>query len=110
MSGAGSITGALVSLLLPEALIILAGAAFGGVAGGLIAHLSSGISRSDAKELGDLIRANEAAIMIVGKDEMGGQVKDALTRSKSSWEGEMEVDRAAFESELAKAVTEMEEK
>ena len=82
--------------------------AFGGVAGGLIAHLSSGISRADAKELGDLIAEHEAAIMIVGKERVDQPIEELMTRAQKKWEGELGVDRAEFEKELTVAVEKME--
>jgi uncharacterized membrane protein len=104
----GIVTGAVVSLLFPEVAVLLAGMAFGGVAGGLIAHLSSGISRSDAKELGDLIDAHQAAIMIVGKERVDQPIADLMTRAQKKWEGELGVDREEFEKELTVAVKKME--
>jgi uncharacterized membrane protein len=106
----GIVIGAVVSLIFPEVALVVAGMAFGGVAGGLVAHLSSGISRSDAQELGDLIETNEAAIMIVGKEKVSKPLDELLTRAEKHWEGEFGVDRDAFEAELGKAVTEMEQR
>ncbi len=106
----GIAVGTVVSLLFPEAVLLLGGMAFGGLAGGLVAHVSSGISRADARELGDLIEADGAAIMIVGKDQVGQPIEELMTRAQKKWEGELGVDRDPFENELGKAVTEMEER
>ena len=60
----GAAAGAVVGILFPPAVLgsALVGAAIGGVGG----HLWRGISRSDVKELGELIDAGEAALLVVG--------------------------------------------
>lgn len=60
----GAAAGAIVGILFPPAVLgsALVGAAIGGVGG----HLWRGISRSDVKELGELIDAGEAALLVVG--------------------------------------------
>ena len=60
----GAAAGAVVGTLFPPAILgsALVGAAIGGVGG----HLWRGISRSDVKELGELIDAGEAALLVVG--------------------------------------------
>ncbi len=60
----GAAAGAVVGILFPPAILgsALVGAAIGGVGG----HLWRGISRSDVKELGELIDTGEAALVVVG--------------------------------------------
>lgn len=61
----GAAAGAVIGILFPPAIIgaALTGAAVGGVSG----HLWRGMSRSDVKELGDLIDTGQAALVVVGQ-------------------------------------------
>ena len=60
----GAVAGAMVGILFPPAII--ATAAVGGAAGAIGGHLWRGLSRSDVKELGELIDAGEAALLLIG--------------------------------------------
>ena len=62
----GAAVGAVVGLLFPPAII--GSALVGGAIGGISGHLWRGISRSDVKELGELIDEGEAALLVVGRD------------------------------------------
>jgi uncharacterized membrane protein len=58
----GAAAGAVIGILFPPAILgaAVAGAAVGGVSG----HLWRGMSRSDVKELGDLIDEGQAALVV----------------------------------------------
>ena len=60
----GAAAGAVVGLLFPPAII--GSAIVGGAIGGISGHLWRGMSRSDVKELGELIDEGEAALLVVG--------------------------------------------
>ena len=60
--GAG--VGAVLGILFPPSL--LASAVVGGVVGAVGGHLWKGMSRSDVKELGELIDSGEAALVVIG--------------------------------------------
>ena len=60
----GAAVGAAVGILFPPSII--ATALVGGAIGGVSGHLWRGISRSDVKELGELIDEGEAALLVVG--------------------------------------------
>jgi uncharacterized membrane protein len=64
----GAAVGGLVGLLFPPS--ILAGAAVGAAVGAVGGHLWKGLSRSDVKELGELIDAGQAALLIVGESKV----------------------------------------
>ncbi|WP_104165146.1 DUF1269 domain-containing protein [Cryobacterium sp. N22] len=72
--GAG--IGAAVGLIFAPAVIATAivGAGVGAVGG----HLAKGLSRSDLKELGDLIDEGEAALLVVGEST----VEDAIDKTE----------------------------
>jgi len=77
----GAAVGAVVGVLFPPALI--ASAVVGGAAGGIAGHLWGGMSRSDVKELGELIDEGEAALVVVGEASLKKALEDAeLTPEK----------------------------
>ena len=71
----GAAAGAVVGLLFPPSIIAtaLVGAAVGGVSG----HLWRGMSRSDVKELGELIDTGQAALLVVGESK----IEEALDKA-----------------------------
>jgi uncharacterized membrane protein len=60
----GAAAGAVVGILFPAS--ILGAAAVGAAAGAVGGHFRKGLSRSDVKELGELIDAGQAALLVVG--------------------------------------------
>jgi uncharacterized membrane protein len=64
----GAAAGAVVGILFPPSIIgtALVGGAIGAVSG----HLWRGISRSDVKELGELLDDGEAALLVVGANTL----------------------------------------
>jgi uncharacterized membrane protein len=97
----GIAVGAVVGVLFPPSVI--AGAAVGGVAGGVIGHVRKGMSRGDAKELGELLVEGQAALIVVGESRLEEQLDKALTRAEKSIEKELETDAKEFERELKEA-------
>lgn len=77
-TGAG--VGAVVGLLFPPALIAtaLVGSAIGAATG----HLARGMSRSDVKELGELIDEGEAALLVVGESTLGAALEKAALKAE----------------------------
>ncbi len=97
----GIAVGALVGVLFTPA--VLGAAAVGGVVGGLGGHFKKGISSADAKELGDLIEAGEATLLVIGESRLEEQLDQILTRAEKTIEKEMDVDSKEFKKELDKA-------
>lgn len=60
--GAG--IGALIGLILPAVFV---GGAIGAGVGALVGHLAGGMSRSDLKDIGDMLDEGEAAILVIGE-------------------------------------------
>jgi uncharacterized membrane protein len=93
----GAVIGAVAApAIIPAALV-------GGVIGGLGGHFRKGIARDDAKELGDLIEAGQATLLVIGESRLEEQLDKALTRAEKAVEKEIDVDRDEFKRELAKA-------
>ena len=101
----GIAVGALVGLIFPASVV--GAAAVGGLAGGLGGHFKSGISRSDARELGEMLDEGEAALVVIGESRVEEQLDKALTHAVRSFEKEVDADSKEFEKELEAAEKEL---
>jgi uncharacterized membrane protein len=101
----GIAVGALVGVLFSPA--VLGAAAVGGVVGGLGGHFKKGLSRSDAKELGEMLEDGEAALVVIGESRVEEQLDKALTRAQRSFEKEVDADSKEFKKELEAAEKEL---
>lgn len=97
----GAAAGAVVGILFPPSIIgtALVGAAAGGVGG----HLWRGMSRSDVKELGDVIDSGEAALVVVGETTIRDTLEKAELKAEKHVAKELhvkpeDVDRAVQEA------------
>jgi uncharacterized membrane protein len=97
----GIAVGAVVGILFPPSII--GAAAVGGVVGGVGAHLRKGMSRGDAKELGELLDGGDAALIVVGESRLEEQLDKLLTRAEKSLEKELDADSKELQKELEAA-------
>lgn len=97
----GIAVGALVGVLFPPSVI--GAAAVGGLVGGVGGHLKKGMSRGDAKELGELLETGQAALIVIGESRVEEELDEALTRAEKSLEKEIDADNKEFERELKEA-------
>lgn len=102
----GIAVGALVGVLFPPSII--GAAAVGGVVGGVGGHLRKGISRGDAKELGELLEDGEAALIVIGESRLEEQLDKALQRAVKSIEKEIDADSKELKQELERELGEVE--
>jgi uncharacterized membrane protein len=100
----GIAVGALVGVLFPPSVI--GAAAVGGLVGGVGGHLKGGMSRGDAKELGDLLESGQAALIVIGESRVQEELDKALARAERSLEKEIDADSKEFERELREAENE----
>jgi uncharacterized membrane protein len=100
----GIAVGALVGVLFPPSIV--GAAAVGGVVGGVGGHLRKGISRGDAKELGELLEGGEAALVVIGESRIEEQLEKALTHAIKAVEKEIDADSAELKRELEAAAKE----
>jgi hypothetical protein len=75
----------------------------GGVTGGLIGHFHGGMSRKDVKELGELLDAGEAALIVVGRDKLDEQLRKAGLKAEKQVEKELKLDAKELDKQLAAA-------
>ena len=72
--------GALVGLIFPPSLI--ASAAVGAAVGAFGGHLSRGMSRSDMKELGELLEEGEAGLVVIGDWRLEERIDELLRHAE----------------------------
>lgn len=101
----GVAAGAVVGLIFPPSVI--GAAALGGVIGGVGGHLSKGMSRSRAKELGDFIGPGEAGLIVVGEGKVREAIQKAVTRAERETAEELDVEPQKIDKTLQGAVREM---
>jgi len=101
----GIAAGAAVGVIFPPA--VLGAAAVGGVIGGVSGHLAKGMSRSEAKELGDFIEPGQAGLVIVGESKVEDAIKMAVTRAEKQTAKELDVPTKDVDKALQQAVKEM---
>jgi uncharacterized membrane protein len=97
----GIAVGALVGVVFPPSLI--GAAALGGVVGGVGGHLRKGMSRRDARELGELLEGGQAALIVIGESRVEEQLDKALTRAEKSVEKQIDADSQELKRELEQA-------
>ena len=102
----GIAVGALVGVLFPPSII--GAAAVGGVVGGVGGHLRKGISRGDAKELGELLENGEAALVVIGESRLEEQLDKGLQRAEKSIEKEIDANGEELKQELRRELDEVE--
>jgi uncharacterized membrane protein len=101
----GIAAGAAVGVLFPPSII--GAAAVGGVIGGVSGHLAKGMSRSQAKELGDFIDPGEAGLVVVGESKIEEPIKQAMTRSEKQTARALDVKPKDVDRILQETITEI---
>src|SRR5262249_33749002 len=101
----GVAAGAAVGALFPPS--ILGAAAVGGVIGGVSGHLAKGMSRTQAKELGDFIHPREAGLLVVGEAKVEEAIAKAVTRAEKQTAKELDVNPKDVDRIMRQAVGEM---
>ncbi len=101
----GAAAGAAVGVIFPPA--VLGAAAAGGVIGAVSGHLAKGMSRSDAKQLGDFIDPGQAGLVVVGEDKVEDAIKKAVSGAEKQTAKELDVDPKDIDKTLQQTVKEM---
>ena len=94
----GAAVGALAGVIFPPSII--GAAVVGAAAGGGIGHALGGMSRSDAKDLGDYLDEGQAALIVIGKSRVQEQLDKILAQAQKSTEREIDADAKELEKEL----------
>ena len=94
---AGLAVGAAIGLIFPPSVLV--SGLVGTGAGALIGHLRGGMSRSDLKEIGEMLDESEAALIVVGEATIERGLDEAVKHAKREMKKEVranakEVERA----------------
>ena len=98
-TGAG--VGALVGILFPPAII--GSAIVGAGAGGLVGHLSGGISRGDLKDLGEELEQGSAAVIVLGESKIDELLEKATRRANKLIEKQIDAEADDLKREIEAA-------
>ena len=101
----GAAVGAAIGILFPPA--ILGSAAVGAAVGGVGAHLWRGMSRADVKELGEVIDAGQAALVVVGESRLQQAVEQAVQRAEKHVAKELDVKPSDIDAAIQQAAREV---
>jgi uncharacterized membrane protein len=101
----GVAAGAAVGAIFAPA--VLGAAAVGGVIGGVSGHLAKGMSRSQAKQLGDAIEPGQAGLVVVGESKVKEAVQKAVTKAVKETAEDLDVDPKEIDKALQQAIREM---
>ena len=103
--GAGwGLAGGLVIALFPAAALgaglLATSAGWGAMFGALAGHAVGGVSRSDLKDLGEVLDNGQAGLVVVAATDVGDRVAKALKSARKSMTKEIKVDEKELEKDL----------
>jgi uncharacterized membrane protein len=101
--GTGLAVGAALALFPAISLAgaLVAGGTIGSGAGAIAGHMVSGMSRSDLKDLGELLDNGTSGLVVVARENAETMVEDAITRAKHQTKAQLQADVDAMKKELA---------
>ncbi|MGW5238761.1 DUF1269 domain-containing protein [Monashia sp. NPDC004114] len=100
--GIGLVGGAVVALFPAVALGagLLWGGATGAGLGALAGHVAAGMSRSDLKELGELLDRGQSGLVVVAATDLERRVEAELKRAEKVEKKELKADEKALAGEI----------
>ena len=101
----GAAAGAVIGILFPPAII--GSAVVGGAIGGIGGHLWRGLSRSDVKELGELIDSGEAALMVIGASSLEAALDKAKLKAEKHVAKQLGVSTHDVDAAVQEATSEI---
>ena len=101
----GVAVGALVGVLFPPSII--GAAAVGGAVGAVGGHLWRGMSRADVKELGDVIDAGQAALVVVGESTIEAAIEKAGLKAEKQVAKDLDVKPKDLDKAIQEAAGEI---
>jgi uncharacterized membrane protein len=101
----GLAAGAVLGMLFPPSLI--GSAVVGATAGGVAGHLWKGMSRSDLRELGEVLDVGQAALIVVGRSRIADELGRRASRPVRQAERQLDADGAKLDDEIQAASAEM---
>jgi uncharacterized membrane protein len=101
----GAAAGAVVGILFPPAVI--GSALVGGAIGATGGHMWRGLSRSDVKELGEVIDAGQAALLVVGASNLEQAIDEAELSAEQSIAKQLDVSTADVDAAIKSATSQV---
>ena len=101
----GAAAGAVLGIVFPASIV--GAAAVGAAVGGVSGHLWRGISRSDVKELGELIDTGEAALLVVGESTLEQALDKAELKAEKHVAKQLDVSTADVDAAFKEAADEV---
>jgi uncharacterized membrane protein len=100
--GIGLVGGALVALFPAVALggALLVGGGAGAGLGALAGHVAAGMSRSDLKDLGELLDAGQSGLVVVAATDVEARVDAVLKRAAKVTKKQLKADQKQIEKEI----------
>jgi uncharacterized membrane protein len=100
--GTGLAVGAALALFPAISLAgaLVAGGTAGASAGAVAGHMASGMSRSDLKDLGEVLDNGTSGLVVVARTNHETMVEDATTRAKHQAQAQLQADVDAMKKEL----------
>ena len=98
---AGLAVGAALGLIFPPSVLV--SGLVGAGAGALIGHLEGGMSRTDLKEVGEMLEGSEAALIVVGEATIERGVEEAVKHAKRELKKEVRADAREMEKAIDSA-------
>ncbi|MCW2523952.1 MAG: hypothetical protein JWO63_2287 [Frankiales bacterium] len=109
--GIGLVGGALVALFPAVGLgagLLIGGGGFAGL-GALAGHVAAGMSRSDLKELGEVLDEGESGLVVVAATDLESHVESAIDRASKITKKQLRADEKQLEQEIDAAAREQAE-
>ena len=100
--GIGLATGLCVALFPAVALGagLAWGAGIGGSLGALAGHAAAGMSRSDLKDLGELLDDGTSGLLVIAATDVEAHVERAITRAKKQEKKQVQVDADKLKEQI----------
>ena len=101
--GTGLAVGAALALFPAISLAgaLVAGGTLGAGAGAIAGHMVSGMSRSDLKDLGEVLDNGTSGLVVVARTNAETMVEDATTRAQRRAKAQLQADVDAMKTDLA---------
>jgi uncharacterized membrane protein len=93
--------GAAIGVIFPPSILV--SGLVGAGAGALIGHLHGGMSRSDLKEIGEMLDDSDAALIVVGEATIERAVEEATQRAKKQMKKEVRAEAKEIEKAIDEA-------
>ena len=79
---------------------MLVGSAAGAGVGAIAGHAAGGMSRSDLKDIGELLDEGDSALILIAATDMQDKIDLAVTRAKKTLKKQLQADTDSLKKEI----------